>query len=56
MIWILFAVITASVILAVARPLGRPALSTPSGASEIEAYKLQLADLARDEEAGEMPF
>ncbi len=52
MIWILFAVITASVVLAVARPLGRVAAEAPGGASEIEAYKLQLAELARDEEQG----
>ena len=52
MIWILFAVITASVVLAVARPLGRAAAEAPGGASEIEAYKLQLAELARDEEQG----
>jgi cytochrome c-type biogenesis protein CcmH len=52
MIWILFAVITASVILAVARPLNRAAATASGSSSEIEAYKLQLAELARDEELG----
>jgi cytochrome c-type biogenesis protein CcmH len=52
MIWILFAVITAGVVLAIARPLGRPAEAASAGVSEIEAYKLQLAELAQDEELG----
>ena len=51
MIWIVFAVVTACVILAVARPLGRV---TPAAGAvpEIEAYRLQLAELSRDEERG----
>ncbi len=52
MIWILFAIVTASVILAVARPLGRAAQPAAGSASEIEAYKLQLADLDREQELG----
>jgi cytochrome c-type biogenesis protein CcmH len=52
MIWILFAVITASVILAVARPLNRAAATASGSSSEIEAYKLQLAELAHDEDVG----
>ena len=54
MIWILFAIVTASVILAVARPLGRAAVPASGGASEIEAYKLQLAELDRELELGEI--
>ncbi len=54
MIWILFAIVTASVVLAVARPLGRAAAPASGGASEIEAYKLQLADLDREQELGEI--
>ena len=52
MIWILFAIVTASVILAVARPLGRAAQPAASSASEMEAYKLQLAELDREQELG----
>ena len=52
MIWILFAIVTASVILAVARPLGRAAQPAAGSASEIEAYKLQLAELDRERELG----
>jgi cytochrome c-type biogenesis protein CcmH len=52
MIWILFAIVTASVILAVARPLGRAAQPAAGSASEIEAYKLQLAELDREQELG----
>ena len=54
MIWILFAIVTASAILAVARPLGRAAVPASGGASEIEAYKLQLAELDRELELGEI--
>jgi cytochrome c-type biogenesis protein CcmH len=54
MIWILFALVTAGVILAVARPLGRAAVPALSSASEIEAYRLQLADLDREQELGEI--
>ncbi len=54
MIWILFAVVTASAILAVARPLGRAAEPASGGASEIEAYKLQLDELDRELELGEI--
>ncbi len=52
MIWILFAVVTASAIVAVVRPLGRAAQAAAGGASEIEAYKLQLAELDREQELG----
>jgi len=52
MIWIVFAVVTAGVILAVARPLGRAAAPAAGAVPEIEAYKLQLAELSRDEERG----
>ncbi len=52
MIWIVFAIVTACVILAVARPLGRtPASGTDS---ELEVYKQQLAELDREEERGEI--
>lgn len=54
MIWILFAIVTAGVILAVARPLGRAAAPGSGKVSEIEAYRLQLAELARDEELGKI--
>ncbi len=54
MIWILFAIVTAGVVLAVARPLGRAATPAFGNASEIEAYKLQLAELSREEELGEI--
>jgi cytochrome c-type biogenesis protein CcmH len=52
MIWILFAIVTASVILAVARPLGRAPQPAAGSASEMEAYKLQLAELDREQELG----
>ncbi len=42
--------VTASVILAVARHLGRAAQPTAGGTSEIEGDKLQLADLDREQE------
>ncbi|MGP0041594.1 MAG: c-type cytochrome biogenesis protein CcmI, partial [Rhodomicrobium sp.] len=50
MIWIVFAIVTACAILAVARPLGSPAARASGAASEIEAYKAQLAELDREEE------
>ncbi len=53
MIWFVCAVLTAGVILALARPLGRAGgAAMPAGTSEIEAYKLQLAELAREEQRG----
>ena len=54
MIWIVFAIVTACAILAVARPLGSPAARASGAASEIEAYKAQLAELDREEERGEI--
>lgn len=54
MIWIVFAIMTACVILAVARPLGRAAVPASGAASEIEAYKAQLAELDRELERGEI--
>jgi cytochrome c-type biogenesis protein CcmH len=51
MIWLLFAVVTACVILAIARPLAR-AVSAADAASEIDAYRLQLAELSREEARG----
>lgn len=50
MIWLLFAVLTGCVILAVTRSLGRESVPGDSAASEVEVYKLQLAELAREEE------
>jgi cytochrome c-type biogenesis protein CcmH len=54
MIWLLFvfAVVTACVILAIARPLVRAASPAAGTASEIEAYRLQLAELGREEARG----
>ncbi len=52
MIWLVFALSTALVILALARPLLRAPLVPDGAASEIEAYKLQLAELSREEERG----
>ncbi len=54
MIWIVFAIVTALAILAVTRPLGRPAAQATGAASETEAYKAQLAELDREEERGEI--
>ncbi len=53
-IWIVFAIVTACVVLAVAWPLRRPAAPALGAASEIEAYRLQLAELAREEERAEI--
>jgi cytochrome c-type biogenesis protein CcmH len=50
--WLLFAVVTACVIVAIARPLVRTALPAEGAASEIDAYKLQLAELNREEARG----
>jgi cytochrome c-type biogenesis protein CcmH len=52
MIWLIFAVVTACVILAVARPLVRTALPTAEAASEIDAYRILLAELGREEARG----
>ena len=52
MIWIIFATVTACVILAVARPLRRAAAPGAGTVSEMQTYKLQLAELNRDEERG----
>jgi cytochrome c-type biogenesis protein CcmH len=50
--WLIFTVVTAGVILAVARPLVRAASPAAGAASEIEAYRLQLAELSREEARG----
>ena len=52
MIWLVFAVLTACVVLIVTRPLGRAGSAGIGAPSEVEAYKLQLAELDRDEERG----
>jgi cytochrome c-type biogenesis protein CcmH len=52
MIWLIFAVLTACVILGITRSLRRASSSENAGASEIEAYKLQLQELDREEERG----
>jgi cytochrome c-type biogenesis protein CcmH len=52
MIWLIFAVLTACVILGITRSLHRASSSENAGASEIEAYKLQLQELDREEERG----
>lgn len=52
MIWIVFAIITACTILAIARPFGRA--PKPDAASELEVYKQQLAELDREEDRGTM--
>jgi cytochrome c-type biogenesis protein CcmH len=52
MIWLIFAVLTACVILGITRSLRRASSSENWGASEIEAYKLQLQELDREEERG----
>jgi len=49
--WLVFAVVTACVILVIARPLVRAA-SPAAGAAEIDAYRLQLAELSREEARG----
>jgi cytochrome c-type biogenesis protein CcmH len=52
MIWLVFAVVTACVILAIARPLVRAASPAADAVSEIEAYRLQLVELSREEARG----
>jgi cytochrome c-type biogenesis protein CcmH len=52
MIWLVFAVLTACVILGITRSLRCASSSENAGASEIEAYKLQLQELDREEERG----
>jgi cytochrome c-type biogenesis protein CcmH len=52
MIWLIFAALTAGVILTITRTLRRASFAGDAPVSEIEVYKLQLADLARDEERG----
>jgi cytochrome c-type biogenesis protein CcmH len=52
MIWLVFAVLTACVILGITRSLRRASSSANAGASEVEAYKLQLQELDREEERG----
>ncbi len=52
MIWLIFAVLTAGVILGITRSLRRASSSEGARASEIEAYKLQLYELEREEERG----
>jgi cytochrome c-type biogenesis protein CcmH len=52
MIWLIFAVLTAGVILGITRSLRRASSPENAGASEVEAYKLQLQELDREEERG----
>jgi cytochrome c-type biogenesis protein CcmH len=52
MIWVIFAVLTAGVILGITRSLRRASSAEDASGSEIEVYKLQLAELNRDEERG----
>ncbi len=52
--WIIFAVLTAGVILAITRSLRRAPTPESAPLSEIEVYRLQLADLDRDEERGSL--
>ncbi len=52
MIWLIFAVLTACVILGITRSLRYALLPENAAASEIEAYKLQLQELDREEELG----
>jgi cytochrome c-type biogenesis protein CcmH len=52
MIWLVFAVLTACVILGITRSLRCASSSENAGAFEIEAYKLQLQELDREEERG----
>ena len=52
MIWLIFAVLTACVILGITRSLRRASSSENARASEIEAYKAQLQELDREEERG----
>ena len=52
MIWLIFAVLTAGVIVGITRKLRRAPTSQDTRASEIEAYALQLQELDREEERG----
>jgi cytochrome c-type biogenesis protein CcmH len=52
MIWAIFAILTAGVILGITRSLRRASSAEDASGSEIEVYKLQLAELDRDEERG----
>ncbi|MBT3071062.1 c-type cytochrome biogenesis protein CcmI [Rhodomicrobium sp. Az07] len=52
MIWIIFALLTAGVILAVTRSLRRAPANAHAAASEVEVYKAQLAELDREAERG----
>jgi cytochrome c-type biogenesis protein CcmH len=52
MVWLIFAVLTACVILAVTRSLSRESVADGGPAAEIEVYKLQLAELDRDVKRG----
>src|SRR5262245_14688708 len=51
-IWLVFAVLTACVILAIARPLLRAGSPEAAPASEIDAYRLPLTELGREEARG----
>ncbi len=51
-IWLLFAIVTACAILVIARPLTRAVAPARNSSPEIEAYRLQLAELNRDEQRG----
>ena len=52
MIWLIFAVLTACVILGITRSLRHASSSEDARTSEVEAYKLQLNELDREEERG----
>ncbi len=52
MIWLIFAVLTACVILGITRSLRRAPSSEDARDSQIEAYKAQLYELDREEERG----
>ncbi len=52
MIWAIFGVLTAGVILAITRSFRRAPSTQDAPLSEIEVYKAQLAELDRDEERG----
>jgi cytochrome c-type biogenesis protein CcmH len=52
MIWLIFSVLTAGVILTITRSFRRASATQDAALSEIEVYKTQLSDLSRDEERG----
>ena len=54
MIWLIFAGLTTCVILGITRSLRRASSSEDARASQIEAYKLQLNELDREEERGKL--